>query len=126
MLDYDGFISDLIKSTRTINQTAALVTNTVILKYVCQEVADRISIYLNMKENDSYDERLVKIGAKIASGIFTQTYSNIAGDTNDTSIKSLSDNGQSITYGDATRNYLATVTDGELFGGFQSKSWIVI
>lgn len=118
MLDYDNFVALMMKSIKTINEEAAKEENKTLLKYVCQETADRISIFLNLKQYDEFDERIVRIGTKIASGLFTQTKANISGGNDDTSVKSLSDNGQSITYGDTTRNYLATVTDGELFGGF--------
>ncbi len=117
MLSKDDFIEELTQETKVINQASDIDVDAPILNYVCEEVADRISLYLNLQEPEIYDDRLVKIGSRIASGIFTQTKANIAGTSVDTSIKSLSDNGQSITYGDATRNYLATVSDGELFGG---------
>lgn len=121
MLVYDDFVEKLKEATKVINQSAAEQSQAALLEYVCKEIADRISLYLNLKPNDDndfeFDPRLVKIGARIVSGVFTQSKSNIAGTNVDTEIKSISDNGQSVTYGDATRNYLASVSDGELFGG---------
>lgn len=122
MLDYDSFVEALKTATKTINEASADSDKDSLLTYVCQEIADRISVYLNLAPNVDntfeFDQRLVKIGARIVSGVFTQTKTNISGETVDTSISSISDNGQSISYGNATRNYLATATDGELFGGF--------
>lgn len=116
MLDREEFLVELFEATCAINEEAISYEDT--LRYVVEEVADRISIYLNLGCNELFDKRLVKIAARIANGIFTQTNANISGENNDTEIKSISDNGQSITYGDKARNYLATATDGELFGGF--------
>ncbi len=119
MLNYDDFVDSMAEKVGIINQDSA--NDTDLLKYVCEEVADRLSIYLNLRPNENkvfeFDERLVKIGARIVSSIFTQTKANIAGTSVDTTIKSISDNGQSISYGDSTRNYLATASDGELFNG---------
>lgn len=117
MLAYDEFVPQVKEAVSKINQAAAEDEN--LLMYVCEEVADRISVYLNLPaENTKFDVRLVKIAARIASSIFTQTLTNVEGNGDDTEIKSISDNGQSITYGNKTKNYLATVADGELFGGF--------
>ena len=117
MISKDEFIDELIEATKTINQSSDVEGQELLVEYVCQEITDRLSLYLNLPKPEIFDERLVKIGARIASGVFTQTNTNIAGTSSDTEIKSLSDNGQSITYGDSAKNYLATVTDGELFGG---------
>ncbi len=119
MLNYDDFVKSMAEQVGTINQDSA--NDAELLQYVCEEVADRISLYLNLRPNTDggfeFDKRIVKIGVRIVSGIFTQTKANIAGTSVDTTIKSISDNGQSISYGDSTRNYLATASDGELFGG---------
>ncbi len=56
--------------------------------------------------------------ARIASGMFNQTNANVEGGDADIAIHSISDNGQSISYSDKVKNYLATSEDGELFGGF--------
>lgn len=119
MLNYDDFVKSMAEKVGIINRDSA--NDAGLLKYVCEEVADRLSIYLNLRPNENnvfeFDERLVRIGARIVSGIFTQTKTNITGTSVDTTIKSISDNGQSVSYGDSTRNYLATASDGELFNG---------
>lgn len=121
MLVYDDYVEALEVAVKKINQAAAEAAQAELLTYTCEEVADRISLYLNLQPNEDgifeFDERLVSIGARIVSGVFTQSKTNIAGTSVDSQITSVSDNGQSISFGDATRNYLATVADGELFSG---------
>jgi ABC-type uncharacterized transport system substrate-binding protein len=85
-----------------------------LLTYVTEEVVDRVLIYLN---DSKLHPRLNKIVARIVSGIFNQTAATTDG-SYDTSVRSISDNGQSITYSVAVKNYLASSKDGELFGGF--------
>lgn len=116
MLTYDEFVAQTKESVIKINQATA--EEETLTQFACEEVADRISLYLNLPaENTRFDNRLVKVAARIVSGVFAQTKANVSGDNDDTEIKSISDNGQSITYGDKTKNYLATASDGELFGG---------
>ena len=117
MLSKDEFIEELIEATKTINQASSVEGEDELVDYVCQEITDRLSLYLNLRKPEVFDERLVRVGARLSSGVFTQTKTNIAGISADTDIKSLSDNGQSITFGDSAKNYLATVSDGELFSG---------
>lgn len=117
MISKDEFIDELIEATKTINQASSVEGEDELVDYVCREITDRLSLYLNLPKPEVFDERLVRIGARLSSGVFTQTKSNIAGISADTDIKSLSDNGQSITFGDSAKNYLATVSDGELFSG---------
>lgn len=117
MISKDEFIDELIEATKTINQASSVEGEDELVDYVCREITDRLSLYLNLPEPEVFDERLVRVGARLSSGVFTQTKSNIAGVSADTDIKSLSDNGQSITFGDSAKNYLATVSDGELFSG---------
>lgn len=120
MLTYDEFIEQLKDAVNDINPATAEAEE--LTQIICAEVADRISLYLNLqadKEGNTYfDSRIVRVAARIVSGMFTKTQAEIAGDGEDAEVKSISDNGQSISYGDKTKNYLATVTDGELFGGF--------
>jgi len=117
MISKDEFIDELIEATKTINQASSVEGEDELVDYVCREITDRLSLYLNLPKPEVFDERLVRVGARLSSGVFTQTKSNIAGVSADTDIKSLSDNGQSITFGDSAKNYLATVSDGELFSG---------
>ena len=86
-----------------------------LLQFVVEEVVDRVLLYLN---TDILETRLERIVARIASGMFNQTNANVEGGDADIAINSISDNGQSISYSDKVKNYLATSEDGELFGGF--------
>lgn len=103
---------NIAKYVKQINRTIA---DEDLLIYVVNEVVDRVLIYLN---TDELDSRLERVIARIASGIFAQTSNNLEATSPDVSIKSISDNGQSITYSEAVKNYLATAEDGELFSGF--------
>ena len=117
LISKDEFIEKLTEATMTINHASSEEEDMELVDYICREITDRLSLYLNLRKPEVFDERLVRVGARLSSGIFTQTKSNIAGVSADTDIKSLSDNGQSITFGDSAKNYLATVSDGELFSG---------
>lgn len=115
LLDRDIFVKEVATAAKTINKT---IEDDELLAYVAEEVTDRVSVYLRFDLDTQFDPRLVKIVARVVSSSFKETSNNLASDDVETSIKAISDNGQSISYGDATRNYLATVEDGELFGGF--------
>ncbi|MDL2235449.1 hypothetical protein LJC07_04745 [Christensenellaceae bacterium OttesenSCG-928-L17] len=105
-------IAEIEKNVLVINKTAV---EDELLTYVVGETVDRVLRYLNRKDlpND-----LLKIIARIASGVYNQTNANVTNDGADTAISSISDNGQSISYADKTKNYLASVDDGEIFAGF--------
>lgn len=114
-MDRSLFVNEVITQVKVINRT---IDDDELLRFVVEEVVDRISLYLRYDEEDDFSPRLVKVATKVASAVFKEANKNVESSEIETSIKSMSDNGQSISYGDATRNYLATVEDGELFGGF--------
>lgn len=120
MIVYEEFISDVTEAVKKINSSITASEDD-LLDYVAEEVADRVSVYLNLQPNEDndyeFDERLVKIVARIVNGVFIQSKSGIGG-TVESQVTSVSDNGQSVSFGDKTKNYLASVEDGELFGGF--------
>lgn len=120
LLTYNEFVEEVKKAAPAINRATEDDPN--LLGYVAEEVADRISLYLRLRptpDNDYlFDARIVKVAARIVGRIFTQTKVNENGDKDDTQIVSMTDNGQSITYGDKVKNYLASSEDGEVFGGF--------
>ena len=81
MYAYDTFTLEVANATKEINHAAA--EDETLLKSVCEEITDRISLYLNLpaeQEAKCFDRRLVRIAARIVSGIFTQTQANIEGD----------------------------------------------
>ena len=98
--------------TTTINST---ITDANLLDYVAKEVCERVLIYLNA---DTLDESLERIVARIVSGIFNQTKTNQNSSEPDLAVSSMSDNGQSVSFSENLKNYLATTDDNELFSGF--------
>lgn len=114
-MDRSLFVKEVITQVKVINRT---INDDDLLQFVVEDVVDRVSLYLRYDEEDEFDARLVRVVAKVASSIFKEASNNVDSSEVDVSIKSMSDNGQSITFGDATRNYLASVEDGELFSGF--------
>lgn len=109
------FINEVIEAVKAINST---IDNDALLQFVAEEVVDRVSIYLNYAVNDEFDARLVRIVARIASGVFNQTNANVDNAGADQAISSVSDNGQSVSFSDKVKNYLASSDDNELFSGF--------
>jgi hypothetical protein len=110
-----NFIDEVKDNVRLINHT---VTDETLLDFVVKEVVDRVLIYLNVKPEAEVEGRLVRIVARIASGVFNQTSANVGNAGADSAISSVSDNGQSVHYANEVKNYLATGKDNELFGGF--------
>ena len=85
-----------------------------LLDFVTLEVKDRVLVYLNDNELDTKLERIV---ARIVSGIFTESLAEKDGEL-EHNIKSVSDNGQTISYSDQVKSYLVSTDDSELFSGF--------
>ena len=94
---------------------SSTITDANLLDYVAKEVCERVLIYLN---TDTLDESLERIVARIVSGIFNQTKTNQNSSEPDLAISSMSDNGQSVSFSENLKNYLATADDNELFSGF--------
>ena len=87
------------------------------LDFVVDEVADRVMIYLNA---DSINPVLNRVLARIVVGIYNKsTAEQTATGGAEREIKQISDNGQSVTYGDEAKNYLASATDEDIFSGFE-------
>lgn len=105
-------IKDYVK---TINETASEVEMDGILTYTINEIYDRVLIYLN---DTALDEALERIVARIVSGIFNQTVNSKSSTQSDSAISSVSDNGQSVSFSNEIKNYLASTEDNELFAGF--------
>lgn len=116
----DEFENQVVEVLKSRNDKAA--ENDALARDVVNEVADRISLYLQLQPNDDnnymFDERLIKVAARIASGVFTRTAEDKSGTGGDLQIASISDNGQSVSYADNVRSYLSTADDEEVFGGF--------
>ncbi len=99
----------------TMNDAAADVAHASLLEFCIAEVCDRVLLYLN---DTVLDEALERVIARIVSGIFNQTSNSKSSTEADSAISSVSDNGQSVSFSNEVKNYLATTEDNELFAGF--------
>ena len=110
-------MTDSSQETR-IKEYAKLLNDKIVdgdlLDFVTLEVIDRVLVYLN---DDELDTKLERIVARIVSGIFAESSNNSSGDLAH-DIKSISDNGQTISYSDRVKSYLVSTDDEELFSGF--------
>lgn len=113
----EDFIEKVVETAKKYNRT---ISDDELLNEVVEEVIDRVSLYLNMQENDDFDARLVRVVSRIVSGVFNQTNANIDNDGGqEMAVTAISDNGQSISYSSSkVKTYLATTEDDELFSGF--------
>lgn len=88
------------------------------LDFIVDEVADRVMIYLNA---DSIPTILNRVLARVVVGIFNKAQAEMTTTGGaEREIKQISDNGQSVTYGDEAKNYLASATDEDIFSGFEA------
>lgn len=105
-------ITDYVKK---ISDAANTQENADLLDFSIDEVADRVLLYLNRKDLPTETERIV---ARIVSRIFNQTINSKSSTSTDSAISSMSDNGQSISFSNEVKNYLASSDYNELFTGF--------
>jgi len=107
---------DRIKGyVKVIDDAASDASANALLEYCINEVYDRVLLYLN---DTTLDEALERVVARIVSGIFNQTTNSKTSTESDQAISSVSDNGQSVSFFNEVKNYLATTEDNELFAGF--------
>ena len=107
---------DRIKGyVKVIDNAASDASANALLEYCINEVYDRVLLYLN---DTNLDEALERVVARIVSGIFNQTTNSKTSTESDQAISSVSDNGQSVSFSNEVKNYLATTEDNELFAGF--------
>ena len=107
---------DRIKGyVKVIDDVASDASANALLEYCINEVYDRVLLYLN---DTTLDEALERVVARIVSGIFNQTTNSKTSTESDQAISSVSDNGQSVSFSNEVKNYLATTEDNELFAGF--------
>ena len=100
---------------KVIDNAASDASANALLEYCINEVYDRVLLYLN---DTTLDEALERVVARIVSGIFNQTTNSKTSTESDQAISSVSDNGQSVSFSNKIKNYLATTEDNELFAGF--------
>ncbi|MBR2555587.1 MAG: hypothetical protein IKE94_12060 [Aeriscardovia sp.] len=107
---------DRIKGyVKVIDDVASDASANALLEYCINEIYDRVLLYLN---DTTLDEALERVVARIVSGIFNQTTNSKSSTESDSAISSVSDNGQSVSFANEVKNYLATTEDNELFAGF--------
>ena len=119
MLDKDQFISKLKEKLKAINIAVDNAENNALVDFLALEMADRLSLYLNLDTTNKlqYDERLVSISVRVVSSLLQEAKDKLSGSNTETKIQSISDNGQTITFSNIAKNYIATASDSELFGG---------
>ena len=110
-------MTDSEQETR-IKNYAKLLNNRIedgeLLDFVTLEVLDRVLVYLN---DNTLDQRLERIVARIVSGVFAESQESSDGELSH-NISSISDNGQTISYSEKVKSYLVSTDDEELFSGF--------
>lgn len=108
----------IIEYVQTLDNT---IDNDDCLDFVVAEVIDRAVVYMNRTQliDDSTGEtgfpvELERAIARAIVGVYKNS-KNILGTDDNHMIKSISDNGQSITYGESARDYLISTSDQEVF-----------
>lgn len=88
-----------------------------LLDFVIDTTVDRILLYLNERALSS---KLNRIVAQVVVGAFNKANAELhASGAPEQAIRSVSDNGQSVTYADRVKGYMANSDDDELFSGFK-------
>lgn len=109
----DEIIAKIKEYLHIINPS--LDTTSDLVDFVINEVLDRVQLYLN---SDTIPTRLERILANIVNTGLAKANASITNNGDiDQAVKSISDNGQSITYADGVKQYFATASDEELFSG---------
>lgn len=107
-------ITRITNYVKKINKSI-ITTDEDLLDYAVRSVVDRVLLFLNHEE---LAEKFEKIVSDVVSGIFNKYKTNLNNGGTDLAVSSVSDNGQSISYSNEIKNYLANATDNELFSGF--------
>ena len=112
----DEIIAKIKEYLHIINPSIDVTTD--LVDFVIREVLDRVQLYLN---SDTIPTRLERILANIVNtGLVKANASITNGGDVDQAVKSISDNGQSITYADGIKQYFTSTSDEELFSGFSA------
>lgn len=115
MLDKGQFISGLKEKLKLVNPS---IENGELVDFMALEMADRLSLYLNLDtDNPSYDERLVSIATRVSNNLIQEVKDKVIGADVMSKIQSVSDNGQTVNFTNITKNYVTTALDSELFEG---------
>lgn len=115
MLDKGQFISGLKEKLKLVNPS---IENGELVDFMALEMADRLSLYLNLDTgNPSYDERLVSIATRVSNNLIQEVKDRVIGADVMAKVQSVSDNGQTVNFTNITKNYVTTALDSELFEG---------
>ena len=115
MLDKGQFISGLKEKLKLVNPS---IENGELVDFMALEMADRLSLYLNLDtDNPSYDERLVSIATRVSNNLIQEVKDKVIGVDVMAKVQSVSDNGQTVNFTNITKNYVTTALDSELFEG---------
>ena len=110
----DEIIAKIKEYLHIINPSLDVTSD--LTNFVIGEVLDRVQLYLN---SDTIPTRLERILANIVNTGLAKANASISnGGDVDQAVKSISDNGQSITYADGVKQYFTATSDEELFSGF--------
>jgi len=85
-----------------------------VLDLVVDTVDDRVQLYLN---DITIADSLLRVIAQVVVSVYKRTESSAASD--DRSISSVTDNGQTVSYHQKPKQYLTSTTDDQLFTGFE-------
>lgn len=107
-------IESIKKNVMLINETIKK-EDFKLLEYVITMVISRANLYLRTKTLSANFEIVI---VDVVDGIFKKYKKNLNNDDVEPMVKTISDNGQSISYSNEVKSYLASATDDELFSGF--------
>jgi len=85
-----------------------------VLDLVVDTVDDRVQLYLN---DITIADSLLRVIAQVVVSVYKRTESSAASD--DRSVSSVTDNGQTVSYHQKPKQYLTSTTDDQLFTGFE-------
>lgn len=103
----------IIRAVRILEPTAQ--TDPELLELTISTAVDRVLLFLRAK---TLDPRIENIIAQIVAKAYRIARTNKEAGETIRDVKSISDNGQSITYSDNPAQFMATSTDQELLDGF--------
>lgn len=103
----------IIRAVRILEPTAQ--TDPELLDLTISTAVDRVLLFLRAK---TLDPRIENIIAQIVAKAYRIARTNKEAGETTRDVKSISDNGQSITYSDNPAQFMATSTDQELLDGF--------
>jgi len=86
-----------------------------LLTFVVDDVAERVMLYLNRED---LPDNILRVLARVVVSGFNQATAGMDQTVPEQAVKSLSDNGQSITYSDNVTQYFASADDSAIFGSF--------